>query len=321
MTMPTRSRRRFAFPLPALTPAFAPGLAVAVALAMALVAAPMATADGGDGAAQISSRFTLIAASAGPGVGTEGVLVVPGTVLPLEGPNRGGSGEERAAEVSQLATRLLRTLRLRDMKVLYTFPVTTPVGRTLPLPPPTATSPLKVSVELQGYNPEIATYRVRFQEGTKTFTDSVVSVGRGKRAVVGGLDGEEAPYLFLVVAPSSVAEEGAEPKHVGGDITPPRRIEGVPPSYTEEARKERIQGVVIVRVVIDKSGDITDVEVLKGLPMGLSGAAVDAIRTWRFEPARNAAGEPVEVYYNLTINFRLDDGDLEDVAATATDGG
>jgi len=301
-----------------------PRLAAVLVLALAVglaFAAPATAGKSADGAAQVSTHFALLAAFPGPAVGTEGVLVVPGTVLPLEGPSRGGSGEEQATEVTELAQRLLRTLRLKDMKVLYTYPIVTRVGETTELPPPTATSPLRVSVELQGYNPELATYRVRFREGAKTFTDSVVSVGRGKRAVVGGLDGDEAPYLFLVVSPSSVADEADGPRHVGGGITPPRRLSGEPPKYTEEARKERLQGVVIVRAVIDRSGAVTDLEALKELPLGLTEAAEEAIRTWSFEPARDADGDPIDVYYNLTINFRLEEKPEDAEAAGSGDGG
>ncbi len=91
---------------------------------------------------------------------------------------------------------------------------------------------------------------------------------------------------------------------VGGNITKPVKIYSPAPQYTEEARQARIQGVVIVQAIIDCRGDVTDVTVLKGLPMGLTEATVAAISQWRFEPAR-LDGRPVSVYYNLTVNFRL----------------
>ncbi|MCP4660446.1 MAG: energy transducer TonB [bacterium] len=61
---------------------------------------------------------------------------------------------------------------------------------------------------------------------------------------------------------------------------------------------------MIVQVVIDAEGNVTDVKVLKGLPMGLDEKAVEAFWKWRFEPA-TLNGKPVAVYYNLTMNFRL----------------
>ncbi|MCB1008712.1 MAG: energy transducer TonB [Acidobacteria bacterium] len=94
------------------------------------------------------------------------------------------------------------------------------------------------------------------------------------------------------------------PIQVGGDVRPPEKISAPQPQYTEIARKARIQGVVIVQAIIDKQGNVTNVKVLKGLPMGLEEAAVDAIKQWKFRPA-TLNGKPVTVYYNLTVNFKL----------------
>jgi TonB family protein len=94
------------------------------------------------------------------------------------------------------------------------------------------------------------------------------------------------------------------PIHVGGDVQAPVKTYAPQPQYTEIARKARIQGVVIVQAIIDKQGTVTNVKVLKGLPMGLDNAAVETIKTWKFEPA-TLNGKPVDVYYNLTVNFTL----------------
>lgn len=99
--------------------------------------------------------------------------------------------------------------------------------------------------------------------------------------------------------------EPSGPIHVGGDMNPPEKIHAPQPQYTEIARKARIQGVVIVQAIIDKQGNVTSVKLLKGLPMGLDQAALDAIKQWKFEPATLADGRPVAVYYTLTVNFQL----------------
>jgi len=102
--------------------------------------------------------------------------------------------------------------------------------------------------------------------------------------------------------PPAVEPDG--PILVGGDVKPPERVFAPQPAYTEIARRARIQGVVIVQAIIDKAGNVTNVKVLKGLPMGLEEAAVDAMKQWKFKPA-TLNGRPVTVYYNLTVNFKL----------------
>jgi len=92
---------------------------------------------------------------------------------------------------------------------------------------------------------------------------------------------------------------------VGGDVKAPVALYKVEPQYSEEARKERVSGIVILEVVIDKSGTVRDAVVLKPLPFGLDQAALDAVKQWKFRPAM-MNGEPVDVIFNLTVNFRLD---------------
>ncbi len=91
---------------------------------------------------------------------------------------------------------------------------------------------------------------------------------------------------------------------VGGNVSPPVRIFSPSPPYTEDARKGRVQGIVILEAIIDAMGNVSKVEVLKGLPMGLTESAVAAAAAWTFEPAtRN--GVAVPVFFNLTIRFSL----------------
>lgn len=90
----------------------------------------------------------------------------------------------------------------------------------------------------------------------------------------------------------------------GIDIDPPRALHRVEPRYTEAARKIRFEGVVVLSLLIDTNGQVTDVTVLRGLPFGLTENAVSAARQWRFEPC-SFNGNPVSVRYTLTIQFRI----------------
>ena len=82
------------------------------------------------------------------------------------------------------------------------------------------------------------------------------------------------------------------------------KVHDVKPEYTELAREARLQGVVILQTAIDQEGNVVDVDVLKELPMGLTEAAVDAVKQWKFEPA-TMDGEPIPVSYNVTVNYQL----------------
>ncbi len=91
---------------------------------------------------------------------------------------------------------------------------------------------------------------------------------------------------------------------VGGDVKAPVVVSRVEPMYTESARADRVSGIVIVEALVDKSGAVRDAIVLKDLPYGLGESALEAVKQWRFAPAiRN--GEPVDVLFNLTVNFKL----------------
>ncbi|MFY9822758.1 MAG: energy transducer TonB [Thermoanaerobaculia bacterium] len=111
-------------------------------------------------------------------------------------------------------------------------------------------------------------------------------------------------FAGLASAQGAPKPEGP-PYRVGGDISRPEILFSANPVYTELARRARVTGTVILEAVIDEHGNVIDVRVLKGLPMGLSQAAVDAVKTWTFKPATRDH-KPVPVYYVLTVNFQVD---------------
>jgi TonB family protein len=105
-------------------------------------------------------------------------------------------------------------------------------------------------------------------------------------------------------APPPPQPEGPVRFVVGGNITEPEKLSGPNPVYPEAARRARIQGVVVLECTIGKSGGVNEVKVLRGLPLGLTEAAVDAVRKWQFKPS-TLNGKPVEVLYILTVRFNL----------------
>lgn len=112
------------------------------------------------------------------------------------------------------------------------------------------------------------------------------------------------------VEPTAVPQADAasdsvvQPLRVGGDVTAPLVLTRIQPVYPEEARRARLSGIVIVEAIVDRHGNVGHVRVLKGLPMGLDRAAAEAIEQWKFQPA-TLHGEPVDVYFILTVNFQV----------------
>jgi TonB family protein len=117
---------------------------------------------------------------------------------------------------------------------------------------------------------------------------------------------------FLGHALPAISQEAPRadgpPYRVGDGVTRPELVTSIHPVYTELARRARVTGTVILEAIIDEQGDVQNVRVLKGLPMGLDQAATDAVKMWKFKPA-TLKGQPVRVYYVLTVNFQVD-GDL-----------
>ncbi len=92
--------------------------------------------------------------------------------------------------------------------------------------------------------------------------------------------------------------------HVGGGVSAPRVIYKVDPEFSDEARKNKWQGVVVLHVVIGTDGKTHDISVARSLGMGLDEKAVEAARLWRFEPGMKD-GRPVPVEVNMEVNFHL----------------
>jgi TonB family protein len=92
---------------------------------------------------------------------------------------------------------------------------------------------------------------------------------------------------------------------VGGGVTAPRVLSRADPEYSEEARAAKINGTVLLQVVVGKDGIAHHINVLKGLDGGLDIKAVEAVQKWKFEPG-TLNGEPVDVRAQIEINFRTE---------------
>jgi periplasmic protein TonB len=98
---------------------------------------------------------------------------------------------------------------------------------------------------------------------------------------------------------------GGGPFRAGGSVTPPRVIIEVKPTYTNRAMIDRIEGSVMLEVIVRANGIPTNIRVTRSLdPDGLDGEAVRAASQWRFEPGR-LNGTPVDVVASIQIDFHI----------------
>ncbi len=128
-----------------------------------------------------------------------------------------------------------------------------------------------------------------------TGSGSGIGSGRG-----GGVGSGRGPG----VGPGWGGGIGGGPYRVGGGVSAPRAIFAPDPEYSEEARKAKYQGTVVLWVVIGPDGRTHQIRVARTLGMGLDEKAIEAVRTWKFDPARKD-GQAVAVQVNIEVNFHL----------------
>jgi len=108
--------------------------------------------------------------------------------------------------------------------------------------------------------------------------------------VVGGLPDAPAPPPQRAI-------------RVGGQIKPPRKLKDTQPIYPDIAKQARVQGVVILECTISPQGKVTDVKILRGIPL-LNQSATKAVKQWVYTPTL-LNGVPVPVIMTVTVNFKL----------------
>ena len=91
---------------------------------------------------------------------------------------------------------------------------------------------------------------------------------------------------------------------VGSGVSAPVATFAPDPDYSEEARKAKYQGVLVLAVVVGPDGKAHDAKVQRSLGMGLDEKALEKIKEWKFEPAKKD-GVPVAVLVNIEVSFRL----------------
>jgi TonB family protein len=212
---------------------------------------------------------------------------------------------EKSLALSKATEKLWSTFRLDpNRKKQEEFQESFSVGKPLELP--LRDLPVSITVTLLRISDTTPVYRIVFQHKGKTIADSNVEITRGGRAIVGAMDGVEAPYLFLFVEPEELRKKPlSESVQKDMGITAPRLLSQAPVFYPAGAKEDKIQGEVILELTIDTEGKIVELVILHSPDDRLSQAARESVSQWKYQPALTRDGKAVAVKASVTIKFAL----------------
>jgi periplasmic protein TonB len=121
--------------------------------------------------------------------------------------------------------------------------------------------------------------------------------GQGKGGGIGSGNGDG-------FGPGSGGGTGGGVYRIGGDVSAPQLISKIEPEYSEEARKAKYSGTVLLAIVVDEHGMPRDIKVIRPLGLGLDQKAIEAVSHWRFRPGMKS-GHAVATQAQVEVNFRL----------------
>jgi TonB family protein len=143
----------------------------------------------------------------------------------------------------------------------------------------------------------------RFDDAEQMLTQALALVRQARTSPIPVAQAAGVLRDRAVSPAASPGQPMAGPVRIGGDVKEPKKIKDVRPVYPEIALAARVQGIVILEIIIDQRGSVSDAQVLRSIPL-LDQAAIEAVRQWQFTPTfvNNA---PAEVVMTVTVNFTL----------------
>jgi protein TonB len=124
-----------------------------------------------------------------------------------------------------------------------------------------------------------------------------MSMGNGNGAGLGSGKGNG-------IGPGTGGNIGGGLRRIGGGVSAPEVLFQPEPEFSEEARKAKVAGNVLVYLIVDTNGNPKNVHVIRGIGMGLDEKAMDAVRKYKFRPAmENGKAVPVEM--QIEVNFQI----------------
>jgi protein TonB len=217
-------------------------------------------------------------------IGPKEILPVEPMELPrlvfLQQPGPGGGGGGSPAPAPPKPVEIPRSKPPEPVPVVTPPPVPPP-----PIPPPTFTAPVTTNATIAQATGSSSVSLAAYGGGGQG-----TGLGTGRGRGVG--EGEGGGF-------------GGGAYRLGSNITYPTPIRQPNPTYTSDAMRAKITGVVTLEAVVKADGTIGDVRVIKSLDRGLDQEAIKAAKMWLFTPARDRDNKPVAVIVQLELTFRL----------------
>jgi protein TonB len=208
------------------------------------------------------------------------ILIAPAPPVKVAENKGGGGGGARQPEVKKA--------ELPKPRKFVQPPTTTPVQTKLELPASLLDSTLTTDPTDIGNITGLSALNGAGYGG---------GIGTGKGGGIGGGTGPGA-------GTGSGGGSGGGIYKPGGNVSNPIPISRPEPQYSEEARKAKWGGTVLLSLVVDETGHTTDIKVIKPLGLGLDEKAIEAVAKWTFIPGKKD-GKPVKVFAQIEVTFRL----------------
>jgi protein TonB len=177
-----------------------------------------------------------------------------------------------------------------------------PMAAPAPPPPPPPPAPKAPTVRREPPRPvDTSRFVAPVDVPEQIRPEEGIDLGIG---VEGGVEGGvPGGVVGGVVGGLPDAPPPVQAVRVGGQIKEPKKLKHVAPTYPDIAKQARVQGVVILECTISPQGKVTNVTILRGIPL-LNEAAMEAVKQWVYTPTL-LNGVPVPVIMTVTVNFRL----------------
>ena len=205
--------------------------------------------------------------------------LAPPPIAPAKSSMGGGGGQKGPTPVSKGALPKFAETQITPPKA--------PVETKIKMPDPT----IEVQPNLQMANNKMPTF------GMPNSNIMGNSMGNGSGTGIGSGNGSG-------LGPGSGGNYGGGLRKIGGGVSMPEVTYKVEPEFSEEARKAKFMGTVMVGLIVGADGLPKNVHIVRGVGMGLDEKAVDAVRQYKFKPAMEN-GKPVAVELQVEVNFQI----------------